>query len=306
MAPTVSINLCCYNGEKYLEETLQSIFSQTYRDWELVIVNDGSSDSSEAIIQRRCSEGWPILYYYQENKGLGSARNKALELSSGSFIAFIDQDDIWMPTKLEKQIPLFRNPKIGLVFCDTVFFRGNKDLYNIYSRIKPYRGMVFNRLFENYFLSLETVVIRKDALLSLDQWFDDTLTMAEEMDLFLRIGYEWNLDYVDEPLAKWRLHPESASQRAPDLVPRENEIILEKLLSLYPNFQEDYSKEIAIYKRQIAYRWAMINWKLGNKTDVRKHLKPYLFTHMKSSAIYFLSFFPHNLIKALVPSRRFI
>ncbi len=104
MPPKVSINLCCYNGEKYLEETLQSIFLQKYKNWELVVVNDGSTDSTERIIRRHEAAGLPIVYHYQKNAGLGSARNKALQLSSGSYIALIDQDDIWLPEKPEKQV----------------------------------------------------------------------------------------------------------------------------------------------------------------------------------------------------------
>ena len=122
MNELVSINLCCYNGEAFLDETLHSICSQTYPNWELVIVNDGSTDGTEAIVEKYMNQGVPIIYHVQENQGLGASRNKALELSSGAFIAFIDQDDLWLPEKLEKQIMLFENPETGLVFCDVIFF----------------------------------------------------------------------------------------------------------------------------------------------------------------------------------------
>ena len=113
--PTVSINLCCYNGEKYLREALDSIINQTYKDWELVIINDGSKDSTESIIYEYIKQGYPIVYHYQENHGLGYSRNEALKRSHGEYVAFIDHDDVWMPEKLEKQIPLFyKNPKMAI------------------------------------------------------------------------------------------------------------------------------------------------------------------------------------------------
>src|SRR5438874_5550918 len=107
MNPTVSITLCCFNSERFLAETLRSIIDQTYKDWELVIINDGSTDSTESIIQTFIDRKWPIVYHSQQNAGLGRSRNKAVELSRGEFIALIDHDDLWEPEKLARQIPLF-------------------------------------------------------------------------------------------------------------------------------------------------------------------------------------------------------
>ena len=119
MNPRVSINLCCYNSERYLRETLDSIVSQTYKDWELIIINDGSSDATESIVSEFIKRGHPIVYHYQANKGLALSRNEALKRSRGEYIAFIDHDDLWMPEKLEKQIlALESNPEID-------FFYGN-------------------------------------------------------------------------------------------------------------------------------------------------------------------------------------
>ena len=81
MSQKVSINLCCYNSEKYLKETLDSIVKQTYKDWELVIINDGSCDSTESIIDHYIEQGHPIVYKYQKNQGLSSSRNEAIKLS---------------------------------------------------------------------------------------------------------------------------------------------------------------------------------------------------------------------------------
>ncbi len=162
MNPKVSINLCCYNSEKYLRETLDSIVNQTYNDWELIIINDGSSDSTESIIHEYIKQEYPIIYHYQENKGLGFSRNEALKRSQGKYIAFIDHDDLWMPEKLEKQIPLFeRDSKIGLVFCDTIFFNEKGKSKRDYSQKKYWTGWCFSELLTDYFLSMPTVVIRR-------------------------------------------------------------------------------------------------------------------------------------------------
>src|SRR2546421_314712 len=127
MPPKVSITLCCYNSERYLDETLQSITAQTYKDWELVVINDGSRDATEDIVRRYMDAGWPIVYQYQENRGLSASRNKSIELSSGEFIAMIDHDDLWSPEKLEKQVPLFEDPKVGVVYTQTVVIGSSKS-----------------------------------------------------------------------------------------------------------------------------------------------------------------------------------
>lgn len=212
MPPRVSINLCCYNSEKYLEETLQSIFAQTYTDWELVIVNDGSTDSTEEIIRRSMKNGRRIIYHYQANAGLGNARNKAAELSSGDFIALIDHDDLWIPNKLERQIRLFEeNPELGLVYCDGYLIDASGTTVLRHSnKYPPAQGYIFDRLVRCSFIPPVSAVIKRNAFDAVGP-FPDFRT-AEEFALFLKITYRYPVDYVDEPLYKYRLHPESLTQ----------------------------------------------------------------------------------------------
>lgn len=296
--PRVSVNIPCFNSEKYIAETIQSVLDQTFEDFEVIVVNDGSSDKTGEIVKSFSDPR--IKYYAQENIGLSRTRNRQLELSSGEFIAFLDHDDIWMPQKLEKQIPLFeKNPNVGLVYCDTVFFQGKKDLYSVYSKEKPHRGRVFRELLSRYFLSMETVVIKRQALVGLDHWFDDALTMAEEMDLFLRIAYQWELDYVDEPLAKWRMHNESESHKHSYLIAREKEIILEKLSRLFPDFENQYAQEIKEQKKMIDYHWALSMWEKGDKAKAREYLRPYVFKEKKMLIAFLLSVFPYSFYRSL-------
>lgn len=211
MRQTVSINLCCYNSEKYLEETLKSIFNQTYRNWELVVINDGSKDSTERIIEKYIDEGWPIIYHYQNNAGLGRARNKAIELSSGMFIAIIDHDDLWHPEKLEKQMLLFsERPLLGLTYT-------NANLLNLtgHLRLNPdsvsmYRGWVLPQLLLSDFVICSTIVLPR-AILDEVGWFDPHFIQVEEYDLMIRVAERYEFDYIEEPLATWRIHIQNSS-----------------------------------------------------------------------------------------------
>ena len=105
----VSVITPIYNADKYLESTLESVFNQTYKNLEIVLVDDCSTDTSKAIIEKFMCKHSEIIYYCQpKNMGAGAARNKALELATGQYVAFLDSDDLWLPEKTEKQIQLMK------------------------------------------------------------------------------------------------------------------------------------------------------------------------------------------------------
>ena len=89
-----SINICCYNSSKFIKESIESILKQSFKDWEIVIINDGSTDNTEKIIFDYINSGYPIKYFYQKNAGYASARNKAIDLSEGKWIVILDHDDL--------------------------------------------------------------------------------------------------------------------------------------------------------------------------------------------------------------------
>jgi len=303
MHPLVSINLCCYNGEKYLEEALQSVFSQTYKDWELVVINDGSTDSTEDIIDKHISEEWPIVYHYQENAGVGSARNKALELSSGSIIAFIDQDDLWMTDKLKKQIPLFDDPTVGLVFSDAILFNEEGKSNRLYSKRPYYTGYCFSHLLSDYFLSIQTVVIRRSALDTQEEWFEPRFNMIEEADLFRRISYKWKLDMVNEPLAKWRVHSGSFTFSKPHLLCEETLLMLGKYQKIFPEFSHKFSKEIQILEHGVNINRALSFLNSHNRHGARSCLFPYVFSNIKTFFLFLTTFFPKSFISSILKYR---
>lgn len=213
MTPTVSINLCCYNSERFLEETLQSIFSQTYNAWELVVINDGSTDSTEQIIQKHMTERWPIVYHYQSNLGLGRSRNKALELSQGEFVAIIDHDDLWMPDKLEKQMTLFVDrPNVGLVYSEGIIFSNNSsELCSRLWKCRYYRGRVLVQLALKCFVLCSSIVARR-CIIDEVGWFNHEYNQVEEYDLLLRIAEKYHFDYIEEPLVRRRIHENNATR----------------------------------------------------------------------------------------------
>ena len=160
--PLVSVIMNCYNSGEFLREAINSVYAQTYPFWEIVFCDNCSTDGSAEIAQ---SYNEKVKYYKGEkNVPLGEARNFALEKANGEIIAFLDCDDIWLPKKLEKQVPkFFEDEKTGLVFTDTIFFNEKGDLYNNYSSTQFFTGYCFKELLKSYWISMETVAIKKDA-----------------------------------------------------------------------------------------------------------------------------------------------
>ncbi len=303
MAVTVSINLCCYNSERYLEETLQSILAQTFKDWELVIVNDGSTDSTETLIGPFIKKGYPIVYYRQENHGLGYSRNEALKRSSGKYIAFIDHDDNWLPKKLETQVLLFDDPGVDLVYSNYYRIDGHgKNRRLGFNRPQP-RGYVFRQFLRCYPVSLPTVMVRKSSLERLGSLFDPELNVSEEYDLFMRLLWKGKADYLNTPMVEYRIHKAMASMQKIDRYPIENTYVLQKLQRLIPGFENDYCEELRCFRAKIDYWCASAEMYKGSPVKARRYLFPYRFKSFIFFVMYALTFFPAGLWRYLQDTR---
>jgi glycosyltransferase involved in cell wall biosynthesis len=210
----VSINLCCYNSEEFLEETLQTIQAQTFTDWELVIINDGSSDSTDEIIKRYASQDARIVYHSQQNIGLSRSRNRAIELSRGEFIAFIDHDDLWEPTHLEAQVNAFTDDRIGLVYTDRLNIQDDREhpICRMSEYLTPASGDVFFDIVAGVYINPSMAMVRKSVLDDVGL-FDVSYHFVEEADLFLRIARKYHFAYIDEPLTVYRYHEGNFSNR---------------------------------------------------------------------------------------------
>ena len=224
--PLVSVIMNCFNGEKYLREAIDSVYSQTYNNWEIIFWDNASTDSSAEIAK---SYDEKLRYFRgEETIPLGAARNKAIEQAKGEFIAFLDCDDLWMPEKLEKQIPLFDHPEVGLTYSDCYLIRGDGSLIKTWFQTdSPPRGSAFRDLLLRNYIILSTSIIRRDCLKQAGL-FNIDYNLSEEYDLFLRIAYRYLLDYVSEPLGKYRIHGTNWSLLYERKLAREGFEVLEK------------------------------------------------------------------------------
>ncbi len=259
----VSVCVPVYNRQDLVAEALGSIFSQDGcegLDLEVIVVDDGSTDDTVQVIRK--TYGSKVLLISQENKGDAGARNSALRLAKGEFIAFQDSDDLWHPNKLKQQLDLLkRNTNVGLVYSPklTVDMSGN-EIHP--PRRACHRGYITTALFQDIFIATPSVIIRRDVFETIG-FFNEELPVASDYEYWLRASTRFQFDYVDEPLVTCRKHSSNITSK--DKI--RNQLVtikvLESFLLTYPGIvpanlvgqkmAREYFKLGRLYKRSNSY-----------------------------------------------------
>lgn len=219
---SVSIVIPSYNSEDTILETLESVFSQTYQDFEVIVVDDNSTDNSVKLIEQHFPDT-SIIVKDDSNKGVSATRNFGINQAKGQYIAFLDADDVWLPTKLQAQIASLDNCRWS--YCNSYYFgyrqdgtKKRSDLSNLYS------GHIFEHLLLDNFLTTSTILIEK-RLLEAHGLFDENYKILEDWKLWLDIAKSEPIAYVEEPLAKYRVTPGSTSRNAREVYPFHSRLI---------------------------------------------------------------------------------
>ncbi|MBT9169605.1 MAG: putative glycosyltransferase EpsE [Syntrophomonadaceae bacterium] len=209
----VSIITPFYNGKKFIQTALESIANQTYRDFEYILVNDGSSENVSEMVKKIL--GKKGIYLEQKNKGQASATNLGISVSKGEYIAFCDQDDWWLPEKLEKQVAfLEENPNITMVYTDA-FIADEKGILlketwmqsRGVNHCKGFYNDCSANLFDRNFIPAPLTVMIRRFIFDKIGLFDEKFSSAYDYEYWFRIlnnGFE--IDYINKPLAVWRTH----------------------------------------------------------------------------------------------------
>jgi glycosyltransferase involved in cell wall biosynthesis len=202
--PEVSTIISTYNRGALLEQALDSVFSQSFRDYEVVIADDGSTDET---LKRLETYGSRVRVLSLEHTGQPSVvRNRAIEAASGRFLAFLDSDDLWAPEKLALQVALMReDPELVMSYTDTAFVDARGRFLYLHSRReRPSTGRVFGRLLQRNFIALSTAMARSDVVRAVGG-FEESLTMAEDWCLWLRVSTRGNVGFIADRLCTNRV-----------------------------------------------------------------------------------------------------
>jgi glycosyltransferase involved in cell wall biosynthesis len=263
LAPKVSIVIPAYNVAAYVGETLDSVFAQTFTDFEVIIVNDGSPDTQDF---ERALEPYldRVRNLKQENRGASAARNKGLHAASGEFVAFLDADDLWLPDYLEQQLRFIREHDVDFVCADAIVFGGltvDEKTYMeaLMENAPPIGAVTFLGLVSaEQSLITSGIVARREPILNVGV-FDEELRNAQDYDLWLRLArHGTRMAYQRKVLLRYRRHDDSLSGSAINIHRRE--------LRVYDKIEHSYGltdAERAEITPAIETRRALLEFELG-------------------------------------------
>ncbi|MBU6301079.1 MAG: glycosyltransferase family 2 protein [Verrucomicrobia bacterium] len=251
--PRVSIVIPSYNSVKYLPETLESVLHQDHQDFEVIVVNDGSTDETEAWFSAHVTDP-RFRLITQANQGPSTARNTGIAASQGEYIAFLDSDDLWHPSKLTKQIEILdADPRAAMVYC----WLANIDhLGTPTGKIRRYfnEGMVWSDLIKHNFIGCgSNAMVRRSCFDELGL-FDPATTGIEDWDMWLRIADHHPFRVIREPLVYYRQHPASLSN---------NWFVLEKSFQrvLEKAFTSTETAKTQLKSMSYALAYLCLSWK---------------------------------------------
>ncbi len=201
--PFVSVVIATYNMGQYLAETMRSVLAQSYNNYEVIVIDDGSEDNTSEVMAEFIKD--PRVHYLpQENRGQPKAKNAGLKACQGEFIAFCDADDLWHVDKLKKQLVCFDDPKVGVVYSEVSYIDENGQPLEKPQPYARYSGQITDKLIHKNFIPFGTAVIRHECIDKLGG-FDEALPMGIDWDLWLRYSIEYEFQYIPDKTYIYRI-----------------------------------------------------------------------------------------------------
>lgn len=283
--PTVSIIIPTYNREQLIARSVKSVLNQTYQDFEIIIVDDASTDNTEEVVSSFNDER--IRYVrHEENRGEAAARNTGIKAAKCNYIAYQDSDDEWLPEKLARQMELLENapPEVGVIYTGFWKMENHRRTYIPFSWVSQKNGNIHKELLNGNFIGSPVVLVKKECFDRVGL-FDERLSNLVDWEMWLRISKRYHFRCVDEPLAIAHYDADNVSDN-PDSLIDALELVLEKN-------HDEFEGE----KRLLAKHWINIGNLLVAKGDVKRGrryvfnaLRLYPFSIRLLSAAFLVSF----------------
>ena len=238
----ISVVIPTYNRAHMVGRSIRSVLEQTFQDFELIIVDDGSTDNTEEVV-RSFGDGRIRYVRHEQNKGEAAARNTGVKLAEGKYVASQDSDDEWLPEKLARQVEILDNspPEVGVVYTGFWKTQNGRKTYIPFSWVKQPNGNLHKQLLRGNFIGSPVTLIRKECFEKAGM-FDERLTNVVDWELWIRISKHYHFRYIAEPLVIAYYHSENISSSRQSLIDA-LELILEK-------HSEDFEKEKKMLAKQ--------------------------------------------------------
>ena len=241
----VSVIIPTYNSAQYVTQAIENVLEQTYKDFEILVIDDGSKDDTAEVVKKY---GDAVRYIYQENAGVSVARNKGIKESVGKYVSFLDADDTWLPRKLELQMEAFkRNPEYK--FCFSAFVTVTADLQPIEMKHARMEDAAIKDLLlrGNVVGSICTVICERE-LFDVVGGFDPKLSQCADWDMWVRLATLTDFLFIDEQLVTYRQHDSNMSRNAP-LLEKDSLFVLEKGFAMNEVPRDVIAKRRAAFAR---------------------------------------------------------
>jgi glycosyltransferase involved in cell wall biosynthesis len=287
--PTVSVVIPTYNRAHLIGRSIRSVLSQTYQDFEIIVVDDASTDNTEEVLRSLGNER--IRYIRQEqNKGANAARNTGIKAGRGKYIAFQDSDDIWLPDKLEKQMNVFKTalPNVGVVYTGCIRVFGNNIYYFPSSQITKKDGDIHQQLLIRNFVGTQSIMAPREYLEKVGM-FDENFPRLQDWELVIRLSKYYKFKFIDEPLL--------ISPYTDDSISADKDALIAALKLFIEKYFEELKKNIT-HLANLYYLLGSTFNSIGDFNNARVHyikaFKTYPF-HYRSLLHIILSLFGEEL-----------
>lgn len=259
--PTVSVIMNCHNGEKYLAEAIDSVYAQTFQDFEIIFYDNVSTDNSVAIASTY-DKRMRIIRGNEKLQTLGAARNNALREANGDWIGFLDTDDRWFPHKLEHQLSALTGTDY------TMCYAGVEEISELGSHIRNVQpnarsGKILSSLLMQFDINMVTPLINRGSLERLGLNFSEAMEVSEEYNLFMKIAVTEKILVLKSILGQYRIHQKSLTYQKVERWYLEREETLNELVIHSPEIEHKYTKEMNEARSRGNYYQAVYFMKKG-------------------------------------------
>lgn len=287
--PSVSVIMNCFNGEEFLVDAIDSIYKQTFSDWEIIFFDNASTDSSPEIAKKYDNR----LNYYRidNNVPLGKARNLAIEKATGKYIAFLDCDDLYIEDKLEKQYKVMEKNDFVMSYGGAIIINENG------SHIKKLRpknnsGAIFGNLLLHYEVNMQSVMLLRSNLLINNLLFPENFQFGPDYDLFMDIASQYEIGVINEIIVMTRVHSGALTYKKLHCVRDELKSTIDRLVARDPSLKDKYENEIRLAYGKFEYYQVVCFISAGKINKARKTLQSILTYRWEYIALYVLLLFP--------------
>jgi glycosyltransferase involved in cell wall biosynthesis len=326
--PLISIVVPTYNNAGYITEALDSVFAQSFSDYEVIVVDDGSTDDTHEVVRRY---GPRVQYCFQENQGLAVARNVGLRLAAGAYITYLDADDIWEPENLAVKARVLRDdPELGGVFSEFTIFTedgrsysdGTRRMFPFFERtgrrmadvfqdrrevalpggrpVAVYRGRIFDSLFLGNFILPTSMIFSRARALEVGE-FRPEMRTQQDYEYWLRFSQRHPLAFVDQQLVRYRRHSHQLTDH------RRIERVLLAVHGIIDRYEEDFARrgqqrEYARRKAGLLTQLGLVYVREGRASEARVRLRESIRrdpAYLRAYGGLALTILPHGMISYL-------